>query len=198
MKTLKLNFELASKLSTMILVSAMSAAMISTKANAADFALQAGFRSQSGTSATGTTAKSQTAFQLGGIGTFDLSGPLAVRSGFEYVQRNVNFTNDSTSAETATKLNYFDIPVGLMYKFDYGGVYAGVALGMNLDSSASGGGVNKLTDVQSMIVPVQIGATFKFAPQLGANIFFETIGGNVAKDLSSYKAVGANLVIFWD
>lgn len=183
--------KLVTKISSLLVV-----ALFSVNAVAADMALEAGFRSQSGDAPTGSTSKSQTAFQLGGSGVFDFGAPVALRTGFFYTQRNLNFTNDTTGVETKTKLNYFDIPALAFFKFDYGGVYAGVVASINLDNSTEGG--TKMTGVKSFLLPIQFGAAFKVAPQLGVNAFFETIPGDVANNQSGYKAVGVNLMVFWD
>jgi hypothetical protein len=81
-----------------------------------------------------------------------------------------------------------------MLKFeDWMGVYAGVALSVNLDKSSDNTNVVKLVDVKSLVVPFQMGVTFKFMPELGLNLYFEQFG-DVAEGLKSYRSVGANLL----
>lgn len=165
----------------------------------ADMGVEVGFRSQSGAGASGTSAKSETGYQAGVVGQFPLSGQLAARAGLMYTQRPLTVTDDTTQQSTKAQLNYFDVPVALMYKFDdAAGVFAGVVLGMNLDSSCSGVAGCKINDPKSMVTPFQLGASFKFAPQVGATVYFETMSGDVAQNLSNYRAVGANLLITFD
>lgn len=171
--------------------------LVSARAMASDFGFEFGFRQQSGSSVTGTTTKSMVGYQLGGVGHFELTEKLNLRTGFFYVQRPLTVSDDATGNEYKYQLNYFDIPLTLIFKLeDYGGVYFGPVLGLNLDSSCSGG--CKAENVTSMITPIQIGASFKIASQTGVDIFFETSSGDMAKNLSSYRAVGVNLLFTFD
>lgn len=164
-----------------------------------DYGLEVGIRQQSGDVDAATfSAKSQMAFQFGATAHFPISGPLHLRTGMLYTQRPLVVKDDATETENKVSLNYLDVPVALMYKFEeYAGVFAGVSLGLNLDSSCETAGC-KVTDVASPLVPLLIGASFKFAPQLGATLYYESAGGEVAKDLKNYRAVGANLMITFD
>ncbi|MNL37420.1 hypothetical protein D3C87_1595630 [compost metagenome] len=69
---------------------------------------------------------------------------------------------------------------------------------MNIDSSSDDKTVAKIEDVKSPIIPLLFGASFKFAPNFGATLYFESAGSEVAKDLKNYRAVGANLQITFD
>ena len=55
-----------------------------------------------------------------------------------------------------------------------------------------------LTDVKSFITPLTFGAQFKFVPNLGANVFFETVPGDLANGVSNSRAVGVNLLFTLD
>lgn len=157
---------------------------------ASDFSFEAGFRQQSGDSVAGTTTNSQVGYQFGGIGLFPISQNLFFRSGLFYSQRPLLVT--SSGVESKYNMTYFDIPATLMYKFeDYGGAYAGIVAGMNLDHTCSGVASCSVADTKSMITPFVVGASFRFAPQIGLNLFFESTG-DVARDLKSFRAVGAN------
>lgn len=157
---------------------------------ASDFSFEAGFRQQSGDSVVGTSTSSQVGYQLGGIGLFPISQNLFFRSGLFYTQRPLLVS--TSGVESKYNMTYFDIPATLMYKFeDYGGAYAGIVAGMNLDHTCSGVGSCLVADSKSMITPFVFGASFRFAPQIGLNIFFESTG-DVARDLKSFRAVGAN------
>jgi hypothetical protein len=133
-------------------------------------------------------------YTLGAVGYFDISEKLAFRSGVMYTQRPLKVTNELTKDSATVSMTYFDIPAGLMLKFeDWMGVYAGVALSVNLDKSSDNTNVVKLVDVKSLVVPFQMGVTFKFMPELGLNLYFEQFG-DVAEGLKSYRSVGANLL----
>ncbi|MNT93781.1 hypothetical protein D3C72_2353360 [compost metagenome] len=83
-----------------------------------------------------------------------------------------------------------------MYKFEEGaGVYGGVSLAMNLDSSADLGDPD---DVTSPLIPLIFGAFFKFHPNFGVNVYYEMASGKVADGLENYRAVGANLMVTFD
>lgn len=177
----------------------------SALATAADFGLELGFRQQSGNidNMTGVSAKSQVGYALGLTAFIPFQGPLGLRTGLSYTQRPLLIEADAGSpGDMKINLSYFDVPLTLAYKFeDFASVFGGVALGLNLENGVSTTGSfdgRKLQDTKSVIVPVVFGATFKFASQLGATVFFETVPGDVAKDVNGYRAVGANLVLTYD
>lgn len=168
--------------------------LISAYSLAIGFGLEAGFRQQSGDVPAGLTSSSQVGYTLGAVGYMDISERIAFRSGIMYTQRPLKITNDLTAASATVNLTYFDIPVGLMIKFeDWMGAYAGVALSMNLDKNSNNSNVVKLQDVKTMVVPFQLGVTFKFLPEVGMNLYFEQFG-DVADGLKSYRSVGANFL----
>lgn len=178
-----------------LVLSILSFALIAASAQAADTGIEVGIRQQSGDVDGTSSTKSQTGFQAGGVAAFQVNGPWHVRTGLLYTQRPLVV---STSPDTKYSMTYLDIPVAAMYKFEeYAGVFAGVSLAMNLDSSCDNG-CTKVQDVKSIYVPLILGATFKFAPQLGGTIYFETGSGEVAQGLKNYRAVGANLLITFD
>jgi len=173
-----------------------------TFAEAQEFAAEVGFRQQSGDAAVGQSTKSEVGYQLGVTGAFEISGPLYFRTGLLYTQRPLTVTVDgSTTSEAKISMTYFDVPATLMYKFsEYGGVYAGLLVSANLDKTLDGKGTlagTKVTDSKSMITPFILGAAFKFAPQLGANVYFES-AGDVASGQKNYRAVGVNLMFNFD
>lgn len=171
--------------------------VLASSAWAGDFSVEVGFRQQSGQVESGMTAESQIGFQVGGVGVFEISGPLGLRTGMMYVSRPLVVKNDSTDEDSKYTMNYFEVPAALSYSFeDYASVFGGLAFSMNLDSSATNG--MKAENVKSFYMPIIVGASFKFAPQLGGTIFFETSGGDVADGLTGYRAVGANLSISFE
>lgn len=178
----------------------------SAMAAASDYGAVFGFRSQSGdldpATSTGVTSKAAIGYQLGITTSFQMNGPLNLRTGLMYVERPLKVSVTANGDEADYKLTYFDVPVLLSYKFeDYAAIYAGVSLSVNLSNSASGKGTlstAKITDAKSLIVPISLGAAFRFAQQIGADVFFETVPGDLALGLKSYRAVGVNLLYFFD
>ncbi len=164
----------------------------------ADFGLEVGFRQQSGDSPIGFTAKTQTATQVGAVATFHLGEQFGLRTGAFYTPRSLVLTNDTTREENKTTLNSFDVPLALNYRFeDFASVFAGLALAVNLDSSCTSANC-KVSEIKTPLLPFQMGVSFKFAPQMGATLYFENISGSVAKDLSGFRAVGANFLLTFE
>lgn len=157
-----------------------------------DYGLEVGIRQQSG-DVDGVSTKSQMGMQFGATAHFPISGPLHLRTGMLYTQRPLVVEQ---SPDNKVTMNYLDVPVALMYKFEeYAGVFAGISLGLNLDKNADSG---TITDVKSPLIPFLIGASFKFAPELGATLYYESASGEAARGLKDYRAVGANLMITFD
>ena len=172
-------------------------------AAASDYGVEIGFRSQSAdTASTTETTKAGVGYQMGASGSFQLGGALNLRTGLMYVERPIKLAAVSTTDTADVRLTYFDVPVTLSYKFeDYASVYAGVALSLNLSNTISGTGylaASKITNAKSMLVPITFGAAFRFAPQMGVNLFFETIPGDLADNYKNYRAVGANFLFYFD
>lgn len=168
--------------------------LISMLSFAMGFGVEGGFRQQSGDAGSGFSTSSQVGYTLGAVGYYDIGEKLAVRSGLYYTQRPLKITNDLSKDSATVTLTYFDVPLGLMLKFeDWMGAYVGVALSLNLDKNSDNASVLKLNNVKSMVIPVQFGVTFKFLPEVGLNLYFEQFG-DVADGLKSYRSVGANLL----
>lgn len=165
--------------------------LISFSAQAADVAIEVGVRSQSGDVESPASAKSQMGFQLGATAAFEVSGAWNFRTGMLYTQRPL--TVEVSGNETKNSMNYLDVPVTLLYKFeDYAGVFGGVNLALLFDKSS------EVNDAKSMLTPLVFGATFKFAPQIGGTIYFETAAGEAAQGLENYRAIGVNLAISFE
>lgn len=188
-------------LSLMTLVLGQSVYAASVIPVYSDFGVEAGFRQQSGSAGTTQTTTSQNGYQVGVAGFIPFGGgDLGVRSGLMYVNRPLSISNDSTVASGDAKITmtYFDVPVALAYKFSEAGyLFGGVSLAINLDSKVENatGALSgaKVTDVKTPIVPLLLGTNFKFTPEWGVTLFFESFGGDVANGLKNYRAVGANL-----
>lgn len=161
-----------------------------------DYGLEVGVRQQSGDVDGGGSTKSQMGMQFGATAHFPVSGPLHLRTGMLYTQRSLAVEG---TPDNKVSMNYLDVPLALLYKFEeYAGFFVGVSLGLNLDKSSD---VGTVTDVKSPLMPLLLGVTFKFAPDLGATLYYESASGEVAKvgtSLKDYRAVGANLMITFD
>ena len=174
----------------------MAIAMVSISAHGAnytDLAVEAGVRSQNG-NVSGSDTNAMIGYQFGVTGAFPIAEILSFRTGFLYTQKN--FEVEGTAGAGDYKFTYVEVPATLMLKFtEYAGAYAGVALSLNLDDEC---GAASCTGTESVVTPILIGASFKFAPQLGLNLYYETITGKVANGVDDLRAVGANLMITFD
>ena len=96
-------------------------------------------------------------------------------------------------------MNYFDVPVTALYKInDFAGIYGGLIVATNLEKTWKlGGSSTDAQDVKSPILPFVMGAQLKFHPDMGVNLYYE-MAGEIAKGLSNYKAVGANLMFTFE
>ncbi len=161
-------------------------------ANYTDAAVELGFRQQNGTyDGEGIDEKAQTGFQVGVSGAFPIADKFSFRTGMFYVEKPLE-----ADGGVKTKFTYFQVPVTGMFKFqEYAGVYFGVNAEVNLGSDCEPGSCD---DVKSLTTPFVVGAAFKFASQLGANVFFESGSGEVADGVKDFRAVGANLMITFD
>lgn len=165
--------------------------LMSFSVQAADVAIEVGVRSQSGDVESPASAKSQLGFQLGATSAFELSGAWNFRTGMLYTQRPL--TVESGGTEVKNSMNYLDIPVTVLYKFEeYAGIFGGLNLSMLFDKSS------EVQDAKSMLTPLVFGATFKFAPQIGGTIYFETAAGEAAQGLENYRAIGINLAVSFE
>ncbi len=157
-------------------------------------AIEVGFKWASADIKNADSNKQVIGYQVGGSGVFDISGNFGIKTGLFYNERPFESTFGTITEKG--KITYFDIPVLLMFKFeDYAGVYVGPAMSLKLSDEAS---PLKLTNIKGSVVPIIVGAQFKFAPNLGANIYFESVSGEIAEGVSNSRAVGANLLITLD
>lgn len=179
------------------LVALMSMGIAAPAFADADYGLEVGIRQQSGKVDSATeTSESKIGYQFGATVHIPVSGAFYLRSGMLYTQRPLISKTNSTGAKNEIAMNYLDVPVALMYKFeDYAGAFIGLSLGLHLNSSVETG---QIQDEKSPLIPIILGASFKFAPQLGATIYYESASGEAAKGLKDYRAVGANLLITFD
>lgn len=138
--------------------------------------------------------KQDIGFQLGASTVFNFAPTFGLKTGLFYSERP--FKADAAGTEVKGKVTYFEVPAFFMFKFeDYAGVYVGPSLAVKLGDEISPG---TLQDVKGMIIPITFGAQFKFVENFGANIFFETVPGDLAKGVKNSRAVGANLLFTFD
>lgn len=170
--------------------------VLSSSAFAQDLGVVLGFRSDNADSdVAGSSIKGVTNIQGGMVAKFEISGPLHVRTGATYVQRA--YTTETAITSDTIKASYLEIPVGLMYKFsDYGGVFAGPAINMNIAKDCPGGCAN--SNVNSSPMTIQFGGSFKVAPQFGFEFYYETMSSKFADGVTNPRAIAANLMITFD
>lgn len=166
---------------------------------AADLALSVGTRQNSvQASQAGVIDKSMMGYQFGGLAFLPLTDTFSIRSGFLYTK--INYKLESTTV-AEYDFNYFNIPLTGYFKFsDFGGVFAGPVLSINLtdDCTLSSGASCAASGAATTMLPLSLGATFKFAPQMGGEIYLEVGSGDIADSAKNYRAVGANLLITFE
>lgn len=165
-------------------------------ASAQDMGIVLGMRSDSADADTaGASITSKTNWQVGGIAKFDIQDKWQIRSGFVYLQRSYEY-KASASSSTDLKFTYFEVPVGVLYKFsDFGGAFIGPALDFNVSKDC---GSSTCSGVNSMVIPIQLGASFKFAPQMGLEFYYEMSSSKIADGVKDPKAVAVNFMITFD
>ncbi len=162
-----------------------------------------GVRSDSADGKGGLTVDSKTNFQVGGVGFFDFTSVLRMRTGFIYAMKNYGL-KDSTGTSGEAKLAQFEVPLGVLFKFsDFGGAFIGPAISMNVSKSCTlSSGSCTIEEVPSVSVPIQLGASLKFAPELGVEFYFETVPGKLftigSATGENSKAVVVNLLYTFD
>jgi hypothetical protein len=176
----------------------------SSKISAEGFGVEVGMRTQSGeVNNSRLSTSSKNGFQVGGVGQFQFSGQWGARSGLFYTQRPLSVSaKDPFTGSGEVLFTYFDIPAQLMLSFeDYAGVFIGPVISLLLEKKWTVDGnfsTNEITGAKSIVLPIQLGATFKFAPQIGATIYYEGINDSLADNISNYRAAGINLLFTFD
>jgi hypothetical protein len=170
---------------------------VAQTALAQDLGVVVGFRNDQADSETaGTSITGKGGIQGGMVAKFELNGPLQIRTGAIYLERSYG-VKTGTAAEELLKASYLEIPVGLLYKFsDYGGVFLGAAIGLNIAKQCPGG--CSTSSLNMTPVPLQFGGSFKVAPQFGFEFYYETMTGKFATGVTNARAIAANLMITFD
>ncbi len=168
-----------------------------------EFGVAAGLRSsQADTDLASATVDSRSGFQAGALFYFPFASNWGLRSGFLYTQRFVTLLN-TKAGSVDINFSYFDIPATPMIRFsDYAGVFAGPVLSFNQSKEVSCSNKSSDTcnamDVKSVVMPWQLGLQFRFLPQAGAEIFYEYTPGDLATNVANMRAVGGNVIFFFE
>ena len=167
-----------------------------------DFGVVAGIRSNSADyTANGYSGSSKNGLALGVIGFFEIGQMFQLRSGFIYSQHNY-ILSAAGLADVEYNMSYVDIPLTATYRFsEYAGAFAGPVVGLlaTKECKTSGSTCTTGNNPDAMTLGAQIGATFKFAPQMGAEIYYEVVPSGFWKNnLTNSKAVGINFLVTFE
>jgi hypothetical protein len=156
---------------------------------AQDLGVLIGLRSDSGDSSIASTKiNSLNSTYFGLLGRFLLRERLGMRVGMNYTTRQYNV--EVSGNTTQYKFSAFEIPVAAMYWLsEAGGLFLGGSLALGLDKDC---GPGTCQDYRSSWNTFQFGASFKVAPQLGVEVFFEQGLSAIAKPFDSHRAFGVN------
>lgn len=177
-----------------VLVSAAQAADIT-------FVLMGGLRSNSGsTDLADASVSSTTAFHFGSLGVIPIQGNIAVRGGFVFSQRNV-VIGPTNSGDVDVNLTYVDVPLTPMWLFtEYAGAFAGPVIAMNFSKECEreNGATCEILDAKSAVFPLTAGVHFRFAPQMGGELSYEFVPGEVVDGLSDVSSVVASFLVYFE
>ncbi len=166
-----------------------------------EFGLTAGIHSgQAETDLPRATISSKLGFQVGALAWLSIYHSWSLRTGFLYSQRPGALSNTS-SGDVNIEYAYFDVPLTASLRFsDFASLFAGPLLAFNQSKDVICSAKPNCTaiDVNAFLVPIQMGLDFKFAPQVGAEIYVEVINGDLSANVSNMKTVGANLLFFFE
>ncbi len=155
-----------------------------------------GVRSNSAdTNVTKASVQNQTSWMAGVLGVLPLKYSLAARGGFIYNQRYVDIS-PTVQGTVSIQYSYFDVPLTVGYQFsDLAMIFAGPVLAFNQskDVSCTHSTTCAALDVKSMIIPWQLGVHFLFLPDMGAEISYEYVPGDLSQSVANMRtlAIGA-------
>lgn len=169
-----------------------------------EFGVTVGMRSNNvdptSTYANSFTASGKSGLNFGALALIPIKDQFGFRTAFTYSQRFLSLDPKAGGNSNDIKLAYLDIPLTLYYKFsDYAGIFAGpmMSLMQSKDCSVTGS-TCALTNVQSTIMPISFGVTFKFAPQMGGELVYEQASGKLSDEIENLRSVGANFVFYFE
>ena len=157
--------------------------------------------SQTDTDIRGATTSTRTSFQFGALALFPIVSNIEIRSGFIYSQRYTEIKNVPQQGVVTVDYSYFDVPLTLGYRFgDAALAFAGPVVAFNqsreVDCSLQVG--CSAINVESVLLPLQIGINFKFLPQAGAEVYYEYISGSLSSNVENMRTVGANFIFYFE
>jgi outer membrane receptor for monomeric catechols len=161
-----------------------------------DLGITFGIRSDSAdTDRPATSVTALNSVSLGAVMKSEMTEKLALRVAMQYTPRQYQLQSSGVSENY--KFTYFELPVGILFKLsDAGGVFVGPSFGFGLDKSCGQSGVCQ--GVSNSVTSVQFGASFKYAPQLGIEIFYEKGVSQISPQIQQQRAVGVNLLVTFD
>jgi hypothetical protein len=53
-------------------------------------------------------------------------------------------------------------------------------------------------DARSVVVPLQAGVSFEFLRQIGAQLYFEDVPGELSTNVSDMKSIGALFIYYFE
>jgi hypothetical protein len=165
-----------------------------------EFGVLGGVRSnQADTDIKRASISSRNSYQFGLLGFLPIWNEFAgLRTGGLISPRYVTINNTDSGAVEINYV-YIDVPATLMFKFtEYAGIFAGPVLSFNYSKevSCSLRADCAATDVKSVVAPWILGLHFKFLPQIGAELYYEIVPGDLSANVSQMTAVGANFIFF--
>lgn len=169
---------------------------IGVQSEANEFAITAGPRFDNADVTTaGASIEARLSYQAGVLGFMELGGPHFIRGGFEFTTRAYGLKTAGISTGESRFTN-FDIPLTYLYRFsDYGGVLAGPVVSFNFSKDCPGG---PCQGVNSTPIGLQIGASFKIAPQIGAEVYYETLTSKLADGIENPRAFVGQVYFSFD
>lgn len=151
-----------------------------------------GVRSNSAdTNVTKASVQTQTSWMAGVLGVLPLKYSFAARGGFIYNQRYVEIS-PTAQGTVSIQFSYFDVPLTMGYQFsDLAMVFAGPVLAFNQakDVSCTQSSTCAALDVKSMLIPWQFGVHFLFLPDMGAEISYEYVAGDLSQSVANMRSL---------
>lgn len=156
--------------------------------------VEGGFKWSSADVENAQDTKQVLGFNLGVSGVINIAPIFGIKTGLFYTERAFEASNATVGVDYKGKVTYFDVPLLFMFKFEeYAGIYVGPSLSVKLGSEGL-----RSASAKGTVTPITVGAQFKFAPNLGANIYFESVSGEIADGVKNSRSVGANLLVTFD
>lgn len=164
------------------------------------FSAALGLRSNEAETDVGSaTVTSQVGLQAGILAYLPVSS-WVLRTGALYTQRSINL-GPVQEGDVEVRYSYFDIPLTPVIRLsDYAGFFGGPLIAFNQSRDVSCSKVSNCSafDVRSIIVPLQLGFQFRFLDQVGAEIFYEYVPGELSTNVSNMRTFGGNLTFYFE